>query len=523
MRNRRDMLKAAVAASLIPAWAQAATGARQIKGFYPEFSPTPAELMAWEQQLHDFGPIRATGTPQARAFENWLETRFKALGFSVERIPYRLTSWECDLKDCEITVTEDGKPTRSLDVVAYYPFAASTRGAAPATGRVLYAGVGDQSVRELVARTDALTLAESVVVVDMPVTGGGARGAPELLPKSFPDHVAPYPTGANPAVQGGRPSMEAVEGKVKALVLCYTDVSDEACRYNYLPFGDHHRTTPALWVGRQGSDFLKSVSGKATLSLRCDAILTPDARSDTLVATLPGPSDEIVFLTTQTDGPNEINENGPLGLLALATHAAQAKDRQRTLVCSLPTGHYAIGAIEDPVSGSGKYPGTRGVMQAYPQIVARTVAGLSMEQIGAMEWVDDGGEWHATGRPAVDLWLPTREFQDQMIDLFFQCAQGEDPRYSRSQISLNGYPGGEGLNLRGAHIPSLSLHGVPSYFFRADPNGVLDKFDPRVMKNQVDILTKLMVLMDRLTLDQINGRAPVTEADLFGRNTRSTG
>jgi len=28
---------------------------------------------------------------------------------------------------------------------------------------------------------------------------------------------------------------------------------------------------------------------------------------------------------------------------------------------------------------------------------------------------------------------------------FFACTEGENPRYSRSQLSLNGYPGGEGF------------------------------------------------------------------------------
>jgi len=494
----------------------AAASPRPIKGFHPALSPKTAELMAWEKQLHAFGPIRVTGTPQQRAFEEWLYTQFSKLGLKVERIPYRLATWEADLKDCSIAVAEDGGPTRNLDVVSYYPFAATTKGQAAVSGRVLYAGVGDDAVKNLVARTDAKTLAESIVVVDLPVEGWGFRGEPKLFPKTYPETLEPYPTSNNPVLQGGKPSMDAAEGKVKALVLCYTDLSDDAARYNYLPFSDKHRKIPALWVGKSSSDYLKSVSGKAAITLRCDARLTPDARAESYVATLPGPSDEVVFVTTQTDGPNEVNENGALGVLALATHAVKAKDLRRTHVFSLPTGHYAAGAIADPVTGSGKGAGTRGVMQAHPEIMARTVAALSMEQMGALEWTDQGGHWHATGRPAVNLWLPTPEVQDRMVELFFDCTQGEDPKFSRSMLSLNGYPGGEGGSLRAAHIPSISLHGVPYYFFRADPKGVIDKFDPRIMKSQVDILTKLMVLFDRLTPEQIKGSAPVTEADLYG-------
>jgi hypothetical protein len=36
------------------------------------------------------------------------------------------------------------------------------------------------------------------------------------------------------------------------------------------------------------------------------------------------------------------------------------------------------------------------------------------------------------------------------------------------------------------------------------------------MRNQVAIATKLMILMDRLSIDQPNGKAPITDADLFG-------
>jgi hypothetical protein len=47
--------------------------------------PDAAQLERWLKQLHDFGPIGATGTPQARAFEEWLAKQVTALGFTLER------------------------------------------------------------------------------------------------------------------------------------------------------------------------------------------------------------------------------------------------------------------------------------------------------------------------------------------------------------------------------------------------------------------------------------------------------
>lgn len=520
--SRRQVIGGAAAlasASTIPLLARAATSGRQIAGFDPALMVSSEKLGGWLKQLHGFGPIRFTGTPQARAFEEFLATQFGALGFSIHRDSYRLMSWECDLaRDCSISVTEDGKAPKSLDVVAYYPFAASTRGKGPVTGRVLYAGVGDASVKALVAKTPAAELAKSIVVVDLPLANGGARGFPTLFPGTFPDPLPAAYDGPNPASQGGRPSMEAVEDKCQALVLCYTDVSNEAARYNWLPFSDKHRRTPGLWVGAEDSAYLARVSGKATMTLRCDAKLTPDARADTIVATLPGPSDEVVFVTTQTDGPNECNENGGLGVLALATYAAKLPPgrRKRTLVCSLPTGHYAAGAVADKVTGSGKPAGTRGVMNEHPEMVKKIVGHMSLEQMAAMEWSAGGMRWAPTGLPAPEMWLPTSTDAPAVNRIFLAATVGEDPKYSRSALVQSGFAPGEGGAPRAAGLPGIGLMGAPQYFFRADPKGVIDKLNPRVMKNQVDIAAKMMVLMDRLSVDQLYGRAPISDADLFG-------
>jgi hypothetical protein len=103
-----------------------------------------------------------------------------------------------------------------------------------------------------------------------------------------------------------------------------------------------------------------------------------------------------------------------------------------------------------------------------------------------------------------------------MNRIFHAAAEGENPKYSRSALVESGFAPGEGGAPRAAGIPGLGLMGSPQYFFRADPLGVIHKLSPRVMANQVDIATKMMVLMDRLSVDQLYGRAPITDADLFG-------
>jgi len=145
----------------------------------------------------------------------------------------------------------------------------------------------------------------------------------------------------------------------------------------------------------------------------------------------------------------------------------------------------------------------------------RVVGQIALEQMGAMEWVDRDGRYVATGNVARERWIPTASVAPTIAQLFTAATTGEDPRYSASFMSISGAPG-EGGAPREANIPGIGLMGGPSYFFRADPKGVLEKLSPNVMRNEIAIATKMMLLMDRLTADQLKGRAPISQADLFG-------
>jgi len=518
--SRRDMLKMAAAApaamsglAALPAFAQSG---RQIKGHDASAVPSAATLGKWLRQLHNFGPIRATGTPQCRAFEEFLAAEMGKMGCTVERDQFKLTSWECDIKDCSIVVKEDGGKTRRLEVIAYFPFGGSTRGKDGVTGKVLFADAeGEQSGAAILAKYPADQLAESIVVINMPLKGGGIRGTVTFYPgMTFPDPLPPLARAERIASQGGGAPMAALENKCKALILCYNDVSDKAARHNYLPFSQPHRKIPAVWVGKSGSDYLKSVSGKATATVRCDATLTPNARADSLMAVMNGPSREVVFMTTHTDGPNEVNDNGGLGLLACATYFSKVKPR-RTFAFSLPTGHYASGAIRDAVTGSGRASGTGGNMTKWPDLVNRAVAQMALEQLGAMEWADEDMHWGPTHRPAPEHWIPTPNMQGQIGKMLIASTTGLDPKYSRTGLVISGQAPGEGGGLRTRGIPGIGLMGSPHYFFRCDPKGVIDKLSPEVMHNQIMMATRMLTMMDRLTPEQLRGAAPIADSDIF--------
>ena len=155
-------------------------------------------------------------------------------------------------------------------------------------------------------------------------------------------------------------------------------------------------------------------------------------------------------------------------------------------------------------------------MEKYPDVMKRAVAQIALEQMGAMDWIEIDGKWKASGLPAREMWIPTPAVAPTINKLFMACTQGEDSKFSRSALVESGYAPGEGGGPRRANIPGLGLMGSPEYFFRCDPDGVLKYLSADVMHNQVSMMTKMLVLMERLSPEQLKGTAPISEADLFG-------
>jgi hypothetical protein len=130
-----------------------------------------------------------------------------------------------------------------------------------------------------------------------------------------------------------------------AVILAWTDISDANAADQYTPFSRPLQNIPALYVGREIGARLRALAArgaKATVVLEADIV--PDTPTDTLIAFLPGTSrDEIIILNTHTDGPNATEENGAIGIVALAKYFSRLPlhDRRRTIVCPLTTGHFA--------------------------------------------------------------------------------------------------------------------------------------------------------------------------------------
>ena len=154
-------------------------------------------------------------------------------------------------------------------------------------------------------------------------------------------------------------------------------------------------------------------------------------------------------------------------------------------------------------------------MAKSPDVVNRTVAQIQLEQMG-VDGVDrSNGTYRPTGKVAKQRWIPTPSAAPMINRMFMAATETEDPRYRELRSRGERIGAGEGGGLRSRNIPGIGLMGSPSFFFRVDPKGVIDKLNPNVVHFEASVAAKLMVLFNQLTVDQMYGRTPIADSDIF--------
>jgi len=100
------------------------------------------------------------------------------------------------------------------------------------------------------------------------------------------------------------------------------------------------------WVGDSTGTELSGLaaSGQATATLVLTADITAGAATETIWGWLKGSGNtgENIIINTHTDGPNATEENGGLGLVALARYLASVPSRNHDMYFALVTGHFQL-------------------------------------------------------------------------------------------------------------------------------------------------------------------------------------
>jgi MYXO-CTERM domain-containing protein len=329
------------------------------------------------------------------------------------------------------------------------------------------------------------------------------------------------------------PLLDAKNAGVLGVICVWTGMSDDQVANQYNPFTTPYPNSkrapvpddpgcPALWVGdRTGQSLARSAAtGQAKVTLTLTASITPGAVTETVWGVLPGsgPDHEAgLILNTHTDGPNVPEENGALGLLALARYFA-GRQRRRDLYFVMVTGHFQL--AQEPFLK--EIPNARNVigrdatsrwMFDHPAIYQNALAGLTMEHLGCTVWADNangryapagGYEWGATYTTQKQGTVNKINFERQAYLAAVQDTNGSgDTAYPVVTVLPGALPVffGEGAPLYAGGLGTVSMCPVPSYVLQAGSRSQpdllnLDKLDKRLIYGQILSFARTISALD---------------------------
>lgn len=483
--DRRDIVLGAVGASI---FSSGGAEAQRISSNSPAL-PSARRLRNWTRAMTRFGQ-RYAGSAAHRAYVDFLVAELSQLGLSVKRDTETFGNWEaqrwalCLSGDC-----------RDLPVAAFYAFSGATppegiegdliwlegpdAGGLDVSGKIVAFRHGVDP--GIVARNRAFPNAveapggyEQALLAAIRPSGAGVS-----MDRQFIVHLILSPSLSALRAAGAK-GVILVEDDVPALCL-------DGC---YAPFVQPYQDLPALYVDADVGRALENARGRRvrlTLQAR-----RANAETDHISAVIPGASDEIIVLASHTDGPNAFEENGSIGVLALAHHLASMPraQRARTVVLAGVTGHMS------PLPGKD----LGGWFAANPDIAARTVAVLAIEHLGATEWIAEGAQAHPTGRPEQGLCFISnypklqaavvRTFEAANLANVACCGPGP------------GLPGIAATPNR-MGIPTIGYLTAPHYLISWDKHHHLDKFDHHRMRDELSVFVELLRVLDSMSVAEL--------------------
>lgn len=453
--------------------------------------PSANHLWAWNEKLATFG-TRLTGTTAHRHYVDWLADQLGRTGLKVHRDRLTFDKWE----PRRWSLTVEGKP---VPVAFYFPYSGETPPAG-ITAPMIHLGLSP-----LNAALWSLARGKIAVVE--------VASPPLPINVAFPETGRHSPSMASPSLLVSQPSISdialapllamAKQSGVAGVICIRTGVSDDMAKDQYAPFTTGYMGTPALWLGPTAGKTVraKALAG-ATATLQLDATITRNAATETLWAVLPGSdAKEAVVVNTHTDGPNVAEENGGLGLLALAQQYSRIprSKRRRTLIFVATTGHFQLPQF---AIGSGQ-SASRWIAD-HPEYLDggrhKTVAALTLEHLGCMEWEDKPlqNTYRASGRKDVAYCFTTTPTMRR--EYLASAAGTTNDRTITAQPAI--YVG-EGHDFHDKKIATASLIPSMTYLVAAPKDGALKKLDKHYMHGQISTFSKLIKRLDSLDAAKI--------------------
>lgn len=448
----------------------------------PGLLPGEAELETWEKYMVNLGP-RFTGSPAHKKWHEFMVKELTKSGLSIVREPIPLEWWLH--KKYSLKLIQNGVETE-VPVASYYPYSGSTPEGGIVAG-LTDAGIGLQFAN---AASKIAFYEEDMLPLTLALFYSTASYVhdPDGTMTPLTDFKRASVSFLTPQEQGqGSLALAKAAGAVGAIVSY--EASYENAEGQYTPFLTNpgaSQGVPALYVDRATGDMIKAkIAQGAQARLELVVEKHPGDFTEDIIATLPGMTDEVIIVNTHSDGTSAAQENGTLGVMALARYFASLplSCRQKTMIFTLNPGHFHSGIGGD----------TDRFIKNYPEIIAKSVASVTLEHLGQTEWVDDVTGFHATGLFEPGVFYGS---QNAMQLLMKNAVIAEDLRrvFVARPYGVIYFGVGSPLNARG--VPNAAYITGPNMMLAFGQNQHLDKLDYSRMAAEIRTATRIAASMD---------------------------
>jgi len=489
--------------------ALAATAPSLVGPLDPSKVMSAADLWAWQNFMMDLGP-RFTGSDAHGKYLAFLESECQATGLTTFHDPPQLfPRWDADYTQCRITLTGNGGST-PVEVMSYFPGSGNT---AHMSGGALAAEVVD--VGQGLPANFALAAAQKrlkgkIALVTEPVFPMYDVAAWPYYYNYDPNHTM-LPTtpfnkwSLNILSPQSLATPDLAEQFGCAGMIISLNASRKCALGQYISFlatirGDQAGGAPGLptlYIDHANGVALKRrlAAGRVTARMVLHSTTTPNTATDEIVAVLPGaegdPNDltkgENVVVASHTDGTSASEENGPLGMLAIAKYFAQIPraKRRRTMIFCFATGHF-----------TGYTKDTQWFIDNHADALKKTAATLTIEHLGQKSFTDD--------------WRHNRLLDDHLPEVAFSYVTGDAgiiatavanhraEKLLRAPV-CNGPVFGVGRPFSDANLPAYAFITGPNSLYQMDRDTSMEGTDAQRMRQEIRTFIRILASWEGLS------------------------
>lgn len=251
---------------------------------------------------------------------------------------------------------------------------------------------------------------------------------------------------------------------------------------------------PSLYLDRTtGKKVIEDAKAGTSATLRLEATTT-ESTAYQLIGYLPGnrygtPDDELIQLTTHTDGPSISQDNGAFGILGVIKYMSQVPQAQRprTLMVFLDCRHFMPGA-EQAFE-------TQDWFARNPDARESIIGVIGMEHLGQIEFIEDGDALVESGRVYPShIWTTNN---DKMVDLAAKAVTDNGlPSAFVRNIARPGIHGGNQGQWFGmakfapaTGVPAFAIMGFMGAYWATSSD--IERFDVSLFQRQVATFVQL--------------------------------